>query len=134
MLSAELIRTRVRERLAEQRGVVARLLELREQLRGSLFARYGVCGKASCACRSGRKHGPYLVLSTRSGGAGDFAYLDAGQAREARALVTRYRQYRQGMRRLKRLNEDLVGLLKRYQTATTRRGTQKLGLSPMPRA
>lgn len=129
MLSPELIRTRVRERLAEQRLVVARLLELREQLRGSLFARYGVCGKPSCACRSGRKHGPYLVLSTRSGGGGDFAYLDARQAREARALVTRYRRYREGMRRLKRVNAELVDLLKRYQAATARRGTQKLGLS-----
>jgi hypothetical protein len=128
MLSADTIRARVRERLAEQRRVVGRLLRLREQLGGSLFARYGVCGKPSCACRSGRKHGPYLVLSTRSGGKGDFAYLDGRQARDARGLVTRHREYRRGMRRLKRVNEELVELLKRYQTATTRQATVRLGL------
>lgn len=132
MLSADAIRTRVRERLAEQRRVVGQLLKLREQLGGSLFARYGVCGKDSCACRAGRKHGPYLVLSTRSGGKGDFAYLDGRQARDARGLVSRHREYRRGMRRLKRVNEELVALLKRYQAATTRQATVRLGL-PMAR-
>jgi hypothetical protein len=32
------------------------------------------------------------------------------------------------MRRLKRVNEELVELLKRYQTATTRQATVRLGL------
>ena len=64
-------------RLAEQRALVQSLLRLREQLQGSLFARYGECGKEGCVCRRGSKHGPYYVLSTRSGGQGGFAYLEA---------------------------------------------------------
>ncbi len=66
--------------LLEQRLLVEKLLRLREQLQGSLFARYGVCGKENCICRQGRKHGPYYVLSTRSGGKGGFAYLKGRRA------------------------------------------------------
>lgn len=128
MSGAEAIRDRVREKLAEQRSLVETLLQLREQLQGSLFARYGVCGKESCVCRTGRKHGPYYVLSTRSGGRGGFAYLEQRRVAKARDLVGRHRRFRTGLRRLRRVNAELVGLLGRYQAAMARRGSRKLGL------
>ena len=124
----EEIRERVRARLGEQRALVEDLLRRREQLKGSLFVRYGVCGKEACACRLGRKHGPYYVLSTRSGGRGGFAYLDAAQMAEARELLKAHRAFRDGMRRLKRVNEQIVSLLRRYQDLTTRRGGRRVGL------
>jgi hypothetical protein len=126
--STEAIRLRVRERLAEQRVLVASLLRLRAQLKGSLIMRYGQCGKPGCACRTGRGHGPYYVLSTRSGGRGGFAYLAGERAREARALVARNREFRRRFRRLKRVNEDLIGLLRRYQDQGSREGGRRLGL------
>ena len=86
-LSPDEIRSRVRGRLQEQRVLVEDLLRQREQLAGSLFVRFGVCGKPSCVCRTGQKHGPYYVLSTRSGGKGGFAYLEPERLREARELV-----------------------------------------------
>ena len=128
MREADDLRRRVRERLGEQRALVQTLLRQRELLRGSLFMRYGECGKEGCACRQGRKHGPYYVLSSRSRGKGGFSYLEAGQVREARSLVSRYRAFRQGLRRLKRLNVDLVALLQRYQEAAMRSGGRRLGL------
>jgi hypothetical protein len=127
----EEIRERIRTRLGEQRALVEDLLRRREQLQGSLFVRYGVCGKEGCACRSGQKHGPYYVLSTRSGGRGGFAYLDAEQMAEARELLKAHRAFRAGMRRLKKVNEQIVALLRRYQEATTRRGGRRVGL-PAP--
>lgn len=122
------IRVRIRAALAEQRRQVGRLLRLREQLRGSLFVRYAQCGKASCACRTGRRHGPYYVLSTRSGGRGSFAYVDGPTAREAGARVARYRAFRAGLKSLQRVNASLVGLLRRYQQAQLRRTVRRLGL------
>jgi hypothetical protein len=104
------------------------LLRRREQLKGSLFVRFGVCGKEGCVCRTGQKHGPYYVLSTRSGGRGGFAYLAASQMSEARELVKAYREYRAGMRRLRTVGEQLVSLLRRYQEATARQGTRRVGL------
>jgi Family of unknown function (DUF6788) len=124
------IRERVRARLREQRLLVQDLLRRREMLAGSLFERWGICGKEGCACRAGQKHGPYYVLSTRSGGRGAFAYLDEKQMAPARALVRAYREYRAGFRRLRRLNEELVALLRRYQEATVREGSRRVGTSP----
>lgn len=125
----EQLRLRIRETLAEQRRLVASLLRLREQLHGSLFVRYGQCGKAGCACQSeGRRHGPYYVLSTRSAGKGSFSYLDAPAARGARQQVARYRAFRSGLKGLQRVNASLVDLLRRYQQARLRATVRRLGL------
>jgi len=127
-MSPEEIRRRVRDKLQEQRELVEELLHEREQLRGSLFARWAVCGKEGCACRQGRKHGPYYVLSTRSGGKGGFAYLDGDRAVEARELVKRHQAFKTGMRRLRRVGEQLVVLLRRYQEAMGRQGGRRVGV------
>ena len=133
-MTPEEIRQRVRDRLQEQRVLVEDLLRRRAQLSGSLFVRFGVCGKEGCVCRTGQKHGPYYVLSTRSAGKGGFAYLAAEQMGEARELVRAYRDYRSGMRRLRKLGEQLVVLLRRYQEVSTRQGTRRVGLPPQPQA
>jgi hypothetical protein len=122
---ADRLRARVREHLAEQRALVASLLRLREQVAGSLFVRYGQCGKAGCACREGRGHGPYYVLSHRRRGRATFDYLDPAGARAARRGLLRYRRFRQGLRRLQRLNVALVELLRRYQEAQDRAGRRR---------
>src|SRR6187549_1978593 len=104
MVDPEGIRKRVRGRLTEQRRLVRALLEQRGQLQGSLFVRYGVCGKAGCACRQGARHGPYYVLSTRSGGRGRFSYLEAPTAQKARQRVARHRAFRAGLKELQQVN------------------------------
>jgi hypothetical protein len=108
---------------------VTELLRLREQVTGSVFARYGECGKQNCACLQGKKHGPYYVLSTRSAGKGGFAYLDAGRAEEAKTLVSRSQEFRTGLRRLRKVNLEIVALLRRYQTAMSRQGGRKIGVA-----
>jgi hypothetical protein len=133
-LTADEIQKRVRGRLSEQRALVEDLLRRREQLAGSLFVRFGVCGKQGCVCRTGQKHGPYYVLSTRSGGRGGFAYLEAERLQEARGLVKAYREYRRGMRRLRKVNDELVTLLRRYQEATSRRGSLRVGVAVQAQA
>ncbi len=133
-MDSEGIRQRVRARLQEQRALVEELLQQRQQLAGSLFVRFGVCGKPGCACRGGQKHGPYYVLSTRSGGRGGFSYLDASQMAEARALVKAFREYKAGMRRLRKVGEQIVELLRRYQEASSREGSRRVGLGAQPNA
>ena len=123
------LRRRVRARLQEQRKVVRSLLQARAQLPGSVFTRYGRCGKPGCTCRRGPGHGPYYVLSSRSRGKGGFAYLDASRAREARGLVARARSFRTGLRRLQKINLELLDLLRRYQIAMASRGGQRLGVA-----
>lgn len=122
------LRRQVERQLARQRALVGQLLELREQVQGSVFARYGTCGKEGCGCRQGRGHGPYVVLSTRGRGRGGFVYLRKDQAREAKQLVAAGRSYRQGMKELKALNDTLLDLLRRYQRAVARAAGRRLGV------
>jgi hypothetical protein len=129
MADLEAIRRQVRARLHEQRTLVRLLLRQREQLQGSLFPRYGLCGKATCVCRTGRRHGPYYVLSSRHAGRGAFAYLDAEEVGRARDLLARHREFRRGLARLRKINADLVTLLRRYQQAVVRRGGERMGIA-----
>jgi hypothetical protein len=123
------IRRQVRTRLREQGALVRLLLQQREQLQGSLFPRYGLCGKPTCVCKTGRRHGPYYVLSSRTAGRGVFAYLDADELARARDLLRRHREFRRGMTRLRKLNSDLVTLLRRYQQAVVKRGGERIGIT-----
>jgi len=127
-LTPETLRQRIRARLQEQRALVEKLLRRRELVAGSLFMRWGVCGKKSCVCQTGQKHGPYYVLSRRSGGRGGFTYLDKAQASEARSLVKAHQDYKADLKRLRKVNEQLVVLLRRYQDATGRRGDRRVGV------
>jgi hypothetical protein len=129
MADLEAIRRQVRARLREQGALVRLLLQQREQLQGSLFPRYGLCGKPTCVCRTGRRHGPYYVLSSRTAGRGAFAYLDADNVVRARDLLRRHREFRRGMSRLRKLNAELVALLRRYQQAVVKRGGERLGIA-----
>jgi hypothetical protein len=125
------LRERVRAHLARQRALVASLLRLRRQLRGSLFVRSAECGKAGCACRDGRRHGPYYVFS--AGGGRGFRNLGPAEARRARGQVERYREFRAGLAALQKVNRALVALLRRYQQRQVRRGARALGVSVPPR-
>lgn len=127
--TSETLRRRVTVKLAEQRTVVRSLLSLREQLQGSLFSRYAACGKETCACQKGALHGPYYVLSGASTGRTGFAYIGSDQVARAKELVGRYKEFRVGVRRLKKVNTELVVLLKRYQRSTTRRGVARIGIA-----
>jgi uncharacterized protein DUF6788 len=119
------LRRLVQERLREQRTLVRALLALREQVQGSLFTRYGRCGKTGCTCQRDRLHGPYYVLSGSEGGRG-FVYLDGPRVARARELVKRSREFRRGLRRLRVVSSDLVRQLRRYQRSTARRGRERL--------
>jgi hypothetical protein len=123
---AAALRKQVQRHLARQRELVRTLLAVREQLQGSVFERYGRCGKASCACRDGKGHGPYYVLSSKGAEGSGFVYLDREQARQARQLVGAAREYRQGLAELQTINEELVDLLRRYQKSQVRLATRKI--------
>jgi hypothetical protein len=128
------LRKRVQAYLIEQRELVRTLLKLRAQLQGSVFARYGECGKEGCACQAGQKHGPYYVLSNRSAGKGTFVYLDGTRVDEVKDLVQQARAFRQGLTRLRKLNQELVVALKSYQKATARTGVRRLTNFVSPRS
>lgn len=118
----------IRSRLVEHESLVDALLQEREQIRGSLFSRFAVCGKAQCGCAQGEKHGPYYVLSRRSGGAGAFVYLKEEQVSRVRDLVNRHRRFKKGLKRLKGLSTKLQSLFERYESSAAIAGSRQAGI------
>lgn len=127
---ADLVRLEqgIRVSLDEHESLVDALLQEREQIRGSLFSRFAVCGKATCACAQGEKHGPYYVLSNRSGGEGTFIYLKEDQVSRVRELVNRHRRFKKGLKRLKGLSSRLHALFEQYETTAARAGSKQADL------
>lgn len=126
MTRAAALRKRAHTLLLEQRELVRSLLRLRAQLAGSLFTRYGECGKEGCCCQQGEKHGPYYVLSSKVEGKSSFVYLAGEHVGEAKDLVTRSREFRKGLTRLRKVNQSLVVALRQYQKLSARSGARKL--------
>lgn len=118
----------IRDRLSEHESLVDALLQEREQIKGSLFARFAVCGKPNCACAQGEKHGPYYVLSSRSGGEGAFVYLKEDQVSRVRDLVNRHRRFRKGLKRLKGLSSKLHEMFEKYEVTAARAGSRQAGM------
>lgn len=127
---ADLVRLErgIRVSLTEHDTLVDALLQEREQIRGSLFSRFAVCGKANCACAQGEKHGPYYVLSNRSRGEGAFIYLKEEQVSRVRELVERHRRFKKGLKRLKGLSSKLHTLFEQYETSAARAGYREADL------
>ena len=118
----------IRSRLSEHESLVDALLQEREQIRGSLFSRFAVCGKTQCACAQGEKHGPYYVLSSRSAGSGGFVYLKAEQVSRVRELVNKHRKFKKGLKKLKGLSSKLQEMFERYETSASRAGSRQVGV------
>lgn len=118
----------IRDRLSEHESLVDALLQEREQIKGSLFARFAVCGKPNCACAQGEKHGPYYVLSNRSAGSGAFVYLKEDQVSTVRDLVNRHRRFRKGLKRLKGLSSKLHEMFLKYEVTAARAGSRQAGM------
>ncbi len=112
----------IRDRLVEHQALVDSLLREKEQIRGSLFSRFAVCGKPNCVCAQGEKHGPYYVLSNRSAGEGTFVYLREEQVGRVRELLSRHKRFNKGLKRLKRLSSRLHELFARYASSATMTG------------
>lgn len=116
----------IKSRLSKQETLVQSLLAQNEQVQGSVFSRFGRCGKPGCPCEREASHGPYYVLTSRTNGRNTFRYLTPQQARLAKSLVSRHRRFRRGLTKLRGLNTGLETLLRRYAKAATKRGAQRL--------
>lgn len=79
-------------------------------LRGSYVEQLLTCGKATCACHQGQKHGPYsyLTLCVAVGKMRKFLLKTADQQRQARAGTAAYRQFMEQVEELSQINADLL--------------------------
>jgi len=85
---------------------------------GSLVAVYRKCGKPTCHCATGEKHGPVWYLSSRDEGRTRMWFVPSAQLEAARQGVKAFHRYRE---RGQRLAAENLAQLKR-ERARGRRG------------
>jgi len=82
-----------------------------QMLWGSLVAVYRKCGKPTCHCATGEKHGPVWYLSQHEAGRTRMRFVPAEHLDAARRGVAAFQQYREFGQRVAAAN--LVRLLGR---------------------
>ncbi len=79
-------------------------------VRASLVEQYLKCGKPSCRCAQGQKHGPFYYL-TRCRGVGlvqRFLLKSAEQQNEARRGIKAYNEFQTLLEELYQINSELL--------------------------
>ncbi len=71
-----------------------------QMLWGSLVAVYRRCGKPTCRCATGEKHGPAWYLSQREAGRTKMRFVPADQLEALQRGVAAFRRYRELGQRL----------------------------------
>ena len=89
-------------------------------LRASFVERYGTCGKANCACHTGKKHGPFYYLTCCLGvrDVKKFLLKEEAQRIYARHGVQAYKAFWEQLEELSQIN---IELLRREQGSTKER-------------
>ena len=74
----------------ELRNDVRQSVAQERLLRGSLQAEYKACGKPTCRCATGARHGPYWYRRWRDGGRQRKQYVPAAELARVRAAIAAY--------------------------------------------
>jgi len=79
-------------------------------IRASVVERFGTCGKASCACHQGAKHGPYYYLTQclAKGHVQKFMLKSSAEQTAAREATTAFSQFYDGLEELSQINTELL--------------------------
>lgn len=110
---AKVFETQRKSTLALRQRRATRLRQTRlpaHLLRGSVIEQFLSCGKANCACRQGKKHGPYYYLKT-SLGVGKIHQVSLkspAQQEQARQGSTAYVQFMEQVEELSQINAELL--------------------------
>lgn len=96
--------------LRRRRAVLARTVpDLQEILRGSLVERFVTCGKPTCKCSRGDRHGPlYYLTVSRPGGRTQGMYIPPDQLPAVRAWLANYHRLKGQLEAISELNRELV--------------------------
>ncbi len=96
--------------LLRRRAALARELpDVQQVLRGSLVERFVTCGKPTCKCARGERHGPlYYLTVSRPGGRTQGLYVGPAQRAQVRAWVANYQRLKVRLEAISEVNRALL--------------------------
>jgi hypothetical protein len=99
--------------MAERKRIGAVVVATEKMLWGSLGVVYRGCGKPTCHCATGEKHGPVFYLTRGERGHTRNIYVPAELLDEVEAGVAAYRRYRELGQEIAEANAQRLGLEKK---------------------
>ncbi len=106
--------SRTRQALVQLRDELGQLVELflarAPLVKGSVYTLRRQCGKPTCGCAHGARHGT-VVLSWSEAGRTRLRSLPPGRRGELRAAVRRYQRFRRARARLGKLHGEMLALI-----------------------
>ena len=92
-----------------RKGLLRQFPDLKEVLRGSLVERYLTCGKPTCRCARGERHGPvwYLTATLRVGKTVGMQVPESKLA-QVRQWLDNHRKLKEGLEAISEINWELL--------------------------
>jgi hypothetical protein len=111
MARIHLLRRKSLLALRQRKATLLRLLRVPpHSIRASVVERFGTCGKPSCACHRGSKHGPYYYLTqcVATGHVRKFLLKAPEEQRMARSAVEAFSLFYDHLEELSQINAELL--------------------------
>src|SRR5512139_2131775 len=89
------------------RSLRSRMRSLGSMMQGSVVYRQMTCGKPNCRCRRGFPH-VYLCVTYKDKGQTKTVYVDKTRECEALLLARNYKQHKELLRELTRVNLEIL--------------------------
>lgn len=92
---------------ARARSLRSRMRKIGSMMQGSVVYRQMTCGKPNCRCRRGFPH-TYLCITYKEGGRTKTVYVNKTREAEALLLSRNYKQHKELLRELTRVNLEIL--------------------------
>jgi hypothetical protein len=85
-------------------------------IHGLSYKVFRKCGKSSCKCAVGEKHGPYPALAVNKNGKQRTVMVKKKDVLAVEQKAERYRHFQQTLARIRRINKEIDKLLEQVKT------------------
>jgi len=121
MTKSQISQARIRKEISQlryQRTLLeTHCLNIREQLPVWLSFRYTYCRKGNCKCTQGFPHGPFVYIYFKRKGKTLCRYIPQKEVNSLKVYTDRYHSFQENLAQIRKINEKINILLKRWQRA-----------------
>lgn len=115
--------TALKQRLSglneERTDYMFRLVHGKQMIQGLPHEVYRRCGKKTCKCTRGFKHGPYPALSVHNNGKQKTVMVKKADTHTILKRSKRYRYFQRTLSKIRRINKEIDGILEEIKKLTT---------------
>jgi len=96
--------------------LTGKLLSPGPMVEGCLHIIYKKCGKPTCHCKDGKKHGPYIAIVRKVNGVSKLTYVDKLDVIDK---AKAYKRYNKRLASLRKINEKIFSYLRHLRDINT---------------